>query len=576
MRIIIVGGVAGGASAATRARRLSEEAEIVVVERGPDISFANCGMPYYIGGEIENRDKLLVASPQLMKDRYNIEVRHLSRVEEIKPDLKKVRIVDLKTNESYWDTYDKLILSPGASPFVPPVPGIDLPGIYTLRNLQDMDRIKEAVTSATKRAVVIGGGFIGLELVENFHRLGIRTTLIERNPQLLPPFDREMTSSINETILAHEVELYLNDNVESFTETDDGLLLTLKSGAQLNAELVVVGVGVRPENKLALEAGLTTGDRGGIKVNEYMQTSNPDIYAVGDVVETKDFISETPAQVPLAGPANRQGRIAANHLFGHITPYRGTQGTAILRVFDKVAAITGASEKGLQRLGIDYEKIYLHPAQHVGYYPGASQMTIKVLFAPEASSSVDAEVNHKPYVAGQILGAQIVGGEGVDKKIDTLATCIQAGMTMYDLEELELAYSPQFGAAKDALNMAGFIGAGVLLGDHPVAHYEKLTSEKLTTDNPDQITLIDVRTPAEFEAGTIPNAVNIPLHDLRERLQENTNELPKDKPIYVFCQVGMRGYLATRILLMHNYDVYNLSGGYLTYKQYQEKQHSQA
>ena len=371
MKLLIVGGVAGGASAAARSRRLSEDAQIVLFERGPDVSFANCGLPYYVGGEIAEREKLLVTTPERLRSRFKLDVRTRSSVEAIDRTAKKVRVRDLASGREYEETYDKLILAPGAAPLRPPIPGIDLPGIFTLRNLQDVDRIKERVDQGVKQAVVVGAGFIGLELVENFVKRGIATTVVELQDQVLPPFDKEMTTPIVETLLAKGVTVLLGQSADGFEQAPDGLVVRLKSGQRLPAQLVILGVGVRPENKLAVDAGLEVGPRGGIRVNEHLQTSDPDIYAVGDAIEVKDVVSGDPTQVPLAGPANRQGRIAADNIFGRAVRYRGTQGTAIVGVFDRTAAMTGASEKALRRANRPFRKVYVHPTHHAGYYPGA-------------------------------------------------------------------------------------------------------------------------------------------------------------------------------------------------------------
>ncbi len=546
MKLIIVGGVAGGASAAARARRLSEDAQIVLLERGPDVSFANCGLPYYVGGQIVQRDKLLVVTPERLRERFALDVRVRSSVEAIDRSAKTIRVRDLASGREYDETYDKLILAPGAAPLRPPIPGIDLPGIYTLRNLQDMDRIRERVDQGVRQAVVVGAGFIGLELVENFVGRGIATTVVELQDQILPPFDKEMTTPIAEHLAAKGVSLLLGDLAEAFEQADNGLIVRLKSGRRLPAQLVILGVGVRPENRLAVEAGLEVGPRGGIRVNEHLQTSDPDIYAVGDAIEVRDFVLDAPTQVPLAGPANRQGRIAADHIFGRDARYRGTQGTAIVQVFEKTAAMTGASEKALQRAGRPYRKVYVHPAHHAGYYPGAEAMTLKLLFEPDT---------------GRVLGAQAVGGSGVDKRIDVLAVAIQASMTVYDLEEMELAYAPQFGSAKDPVNMAGFVAAGLLRGDHPQIDVTAIL-EKPLHERP---FLLDVRTPTEFVAGHIPGAVNVPVDELRSRLAE----LPRDRPIAAYCQVGQRGYLATRLLLQSGYQAANVGGGYKTFRLFQ-------
>lgn len=544
MKLLIVGGVAGGASAAARARRLSESAEIIVFERGPDVSFANCGLPYYVGGTIADRDKLLVTTSERLKSRFRLDVRTSSNVEKINRAAKTIVVREQASGRVYEESYDKLILAPGAAPMKPPIPGVDLPGILTLRNLQDVDRIKAAVDAGVRHVVVVGGGFIGLELVENFVHKGIPTTVVQSQDQLLSPYDKEMTAPLEQVLKEKGVTLLLNNTAEGFEQQSEGLMIHLKSGQHLTADLVVLGIGVRPENQLAIDAGLHVGPRGGIQVNDTLLTSDPDIYAVGDAIEVKDFGSGEPTQVPLAGPANRQGRIAAENVFGRSSRYRGTQGTAIIGFFGKTIAMTGASEKTLRFTNRSFRKIYVHPAHHAGYYPGAQPMTIKLLFDPKD---------------GLILGAQAVGGEGVDKRIDVLAVAIQARMTVFDLEEMELAYAPQFGSAKDPVNMAGFVASGLIRGDHPQTDVESL----LATASDQRPYLIDVRTPQEFSQGAIPGAVNIPVDDLRERLKE----LPANKPIAVYCQVGQRGYLATRILLQSGFtDVVNIGGGYKTYK----------
>jgi NADPH-dependent 2,4-dienoyl-CoA reductase/sulfur reductase-like enzyme/rhodanese-related sulfurtransferase len=543
MKLLIVGGVAGGASAAARGRRLSEDAHIILFERGPDVSFANCGLPYYIGGEITERNKLLVVTPERLQIRYKLDVRVRTSVEAIDRAAKKVRVRDLQSGREYEETYEKLILAPGAAPIRPPLPGIDLPGIFTLRNLQDMDRITSKLEQGVRQAVVIGAGFIGLELVESLVRRGVTTTVVELQDQVLPPFDKEMTTPLAEHLAAKGVSLLLGQSAEAFEQTPEGLVVRLKSGQQLPGQLIVLGVGVRPENKLAVDAGLEVGLRGGIRVNEHLQTSDPDIYAVGDAIEVKDFVTGEATQVPLAGPANRQGRIAADHILGKEARYRGTQGTAIVRVFEKTAALTGASEKVLRRVKRPYSKVYIHPTHHAGYYPGAEAMTLKLLFDPETA---------------KVLGAQAVGGAGVDKRIDVLAVAIQAGMTVFDLEEMELAYSPQYGSAKDPINMAGFVAAGLLRGEHPQVDVEAV----LVAPSGNHRFLLDVRTPQEFAAGHLPRAENIPLDDLRSRL----GKVPRDQGIAVYCQAGQRAYLATRILRQAGFDAVNVSGGYKTYR----------
>ena len=545
MKLVIVGGVAGGASAAARARRLSEDAEIVVFERGPDVSFANCGLPYYVGGEITPRDKLLVTTPQRLRERFRLDVRTRSSVESIDRAAKTVRVRDLDEGRDYDEPYDALILAPGAAPLRPPVPGVDSPLVLTLRNLGDVDRIKARVDAGAKRVVVVGAGFIGLELAENFVKRGMATTVVELQPQVLPPLDPEMAVPIVEALRSRGVDVILGDSADAFEAAGDGVTVKLKSGRAVAADLVILGVGVRPENALAVAAGLDVGPRGGIRVSDTMQTSDPSIWAVGDAVEIRDAVTGAAAQVPLAGPANRQGRIAADAILRPRSPrpggYRGTQGTAIVGVFDRVAAITGASEKVLSRANLPYRKVYVHPADHAGYYPGAEQMTLKLLFAADT---------------GRILGAQAVGGNGVDKRIDVIAVAIQAGMTVFDLEQMELCYAPQFGSAKDAVNMAGFVAAGLLRGDHPQADM----ATALDGPPDDRTTLLDVRTPKEFAEGHLPGAVNVPVDDLRARL----GELPRDRRILAYCQVGQRGYIATRILLQKGFDAANLGGGWKT------------
>ncbi len=539
MKLVIVGGVAGGASAAARARRLSEDADIVMFERGPDVSFANCGLPYHIGGVIPQRDRLLVTTPERLRERFRLDVRTRSEVEAIDRAKKTVRVRELNTGRVYEEGYDKLILAPGAAPIRPPIPGADLPNVFALRNLADTDRIKAVVDGGIERAVIVGAGFIGLELAENFVRRGVRTTILDLNKQVLAPFDPEMTAPLHAALREGGVEVLLGQSAEAIAAGTAGMAVTLTSGDTRSAQLVVLGVGVRPENKLAVQAGLEAGPRGGVRVNEYLQTTDPDIFAVGDAVETTDFGTGERTQVPLAGPANRQGRIAADNAFGRKAKYRGTQATAILGLFGHTAAMTGLSEKALKRLGRPYRKVYIHPAHHAGYYPGAEGMSLKVIFDPES---------------GRLLGAQGVGGAGVDKRIDVLAVAVQAGMTVFDLEEAELCYAPQFGSAKDPINMAGFVAGGLVRGDHPQIDWEAVAA----LPNP---LLLDVRTAKEFAESHIPGAVNVPVDELRGRLAE----LPKGRPVVAYCQVGQRGYLATRVLMHAGFDVRNLGGGYKTY-----------
>lgn len=536
MKIVIIGGVAGGASAAARARRLNEDAEIIVIERGAHPSFANCGMPYYVGGLIESRKKLLVAPVQMLRERHRLDVRTRNEVTRIDRDQKLVHIHDLETGNSYQENYDKLIIATGASPFRPALPGGDSDKILSLRDLTDADRMHSAATSGAKRAVIVGGGFIGVEVAENLVHRGITTTLVERNNQILTPWDAEMIRSLEQHIRDSGVNLLLGRSTTSFQETNDGLTINLDNGDSLEVDFAVMCIGVRPENKLAVEAGLDIGARGGVVVNTSMQTSDPDIYAVGDVVQVPCAVSDETVQIPLAGPANRQGRIAADHISGRNSKYRGTQGTSIVGAFGMAAAMTGLSEKVLRFRDNKFAKVYIHPSDHAGYYPGAQPMTLKLLFDPDS---------------GRILGAQGVGTNGVDKRIDVIAMAIQGDMTVYDLEESELCYAPQYGHAKDPVNMLGFVASGVLRGDQPVVHLDAVPGDGTTF-------LLDVRTPAEFEAGHIPGATNIPIEELRER----TDELPKETPIIAYCQVGQRGYLATRVLRQSGFEAYNLSGGY--------------
>ncbi len=545
MRIVIVGGVAAGASAAARARRLSEAAEIILLERGPDVSFANCGMPYYLGGEIADRDKLLVVKPELLAGRFRIDVRTRSEVVAIDRAQKIVQVRDLVHDRLYEIPYDKLILATGAEPLKPPIPGIDLPGVFTLRNLPDIDRIKAAIDRGPQYAVVVGAGFIGLEMVENLVRRGVATTVVELQDQVLPLLDPEMAVPIAEQLRMHGVKLRVDQSVAAIAPADGGLEIHLSSGERLSAQVVILGVGVRPESKLAVAAGLEVGPRGGVKIDAHQRTSDPDIYAAGDLVEVSCHVTGRPTQIPLAGPANRQGRIAADHIFGRESRFRGSQGTAIVRVFDLAAATTGLSEKTLRRAGVPFAKSYVHPNQHAGYFPGATPMTIKLLFAPSD---------------GKLLGAQVVGNEGVDNRINVLAVALQAGMTVFDLEEVELAYAPQFGSAKDAINMAGFVAANVLRGDCPQVYPEDLHAS--SPGDPLGPFLVDVRTPAEFAAGAIPGFVNIPLDDLRARIEE----IPTARKVVVTCQAGQRGYYATLILKHAGRDAANLAGGYILYK----------
>ncbi len=547
-RIIIVGGVAGGASAAARARRLSEEAEIIVFERGPHVSFANCGLPYYVGGEIGEESNLLLQTPASLHARFNLDVRVRSEVLSINREANRVKVRDLSSGREYEEDYDALVLAPGASPIKPPLPGIDGEGHFTVRNIPDVEGITTWLRQgAARNAVVVGGGYIGLEMAEQLRKRGLNVTLVEALPQLMAPLDPEMASWIAQELRANGVDLVLNDAVASFEEPQVGegaraSVVMLKSGRRIPADVVVLGLGVRPDAKLAKEAGVEIGATGGIRVNDRMQTSDPFIWAVGDAVEVRDVISGIPSVIPLAGPANRQGRIAADNIFGRGSRYQGTYGTAIVRVFKLAAACTGANEKCLRKAGIACHAVHLHPGSHAGYYPGAAPIALKLLFAPGT---------------GKLLGAQAVGPDGVDKRIDVLATALKGGMTVHDLAELELAYSPPFGSAKDPINLAGMAAQNVLAGDIALAQWHEVGAL-----DPKNTVLLDVRTDTERNAGFIPGSLHIPLHQLRNRL----GELPRDREIVVSCQSGQRSYFACRLLNQRGFRTRNLTGSYRTWK----------
>lgn len=544
-KILIVGGVAGGASAATRLRRLDEKAEIIMFERGPYISFANCGLPYYIGGTIKERGDLLLMTPEQFNKRFNVDVRINNEVIKIDRDNKLIEVKDLNSGNNYFEDYDKLILSPGAEPAKPLIEGIDSERVFTLRNVPDMDRIVECITKEkAKRAVLIGAGYIGLEMAENLRSRGMLVAVVEMTDQVMPVLDKEMANLLHQNLQEHSIALWLNDAVRNFRQTESRLFVGLKSGMELCCDFAILAIGVKPEVKLAKEAGLEIGSHLGIKVNEYLQTNDPDIYAIGDAVEIKDFVLGTPTLIPLAGPANKQGRMAADNICGKKRRYNGTLGTSILKLFDHTVAMTGISEKALKKTNIDYEKLYIHPANHVGYYPGAKQMHIKMLFS-------------KP--DGKILGAQIIGSDGVDRRIDIFAVAIRAGMTVFDLQELDLAYSPPYGSGKDAVNMAGFAASNILDGTVKVAHWNELDDDDF---------ILDVRTKKEFDGNDVPGAINIPVDELRNNLES----LPKDTVINVYCGVGIRSYLAVRILMQNGFNVRNIAGGYLTYLSFTDQQ----
>ena len=536
-KIIIVGGVAGGASAAARLRRLDEQAEIILLERDEHISFANCGLPYYIGETIQDRDKLLVQTPEAMHARFAIDVRVHSEVTAIQPG-KKTVLINSRDRGQYEENYDFLILSPGAKPIRPAIPGIDSRRIFTLRNIPDTDRIKAFVDQEnSRRAVVIGGGFIGVEMAENLKERGLDVSLAEAAPHILPPFDSDMAVLAERELRESGVQLFLGDGVTGFQEKADGITVTLQSGAAITADLVILAIGVAPETAFLQGSGIALGQRGHIIVNEHMATSQADIYAVGDAIEVTDFVSGQPTAIPLAGPANKQGRIAADNIAGIPSRFNGSQGTSILKVFSLTAAATGNNERTLQRLGAPYHVAVIHPNSHASYYPGALPLTLKLLFDD----------------AGRILGAQGVGIDGVDKRLDVIATVMRLKGTVADLTELELAYAPPYSSAKDPVNMVGFVAENILSGRSEVFTYEQLAA----FDRNETI-LLDVRTEEEFANGHLPGALNIPVDALRQRL----SELNKEKLILAYCQVGLRGYIASRILSQNGFRVKNMTGGY--------------
>ncbi|WP_214848118.1 CoA-disulfide reductase [Exiguobacterium sp. s193] len=541
MKTIIVGGVAGGATAAARLRRLDETAEIILLERGKEISFANCGLPYYIGDVIKDRNKLLVQTPEGMHARFNLDVRNLSEAIRINRELKTVTIRKVDTGEEYDETYDHLILSPGAKPMRPSIPGIEeATNIFTLRNIPDTDRMRQYVDeNRPAHAVVIGGGFIGLEMAENLVERGAKVTLVEMMDQVMAPVDPEMAAIVHEHLRAKGVELILSDGVARFEEA--GKRVVLASGKTIETEMNILSIGVMPESNLAAEAKLELGIKNTIKVDDTLRTSDPSIFAIGDAIEVKDYVTGEAMHVPLAWPANRQGRLVADIIAGRDVKYTGALGTAVAKVFDLTVASTGNNEKRLKQAGRRYEAVHLHPGSHAGYYPGASPISMKLLFDP---------------VDGTIYGAQAIGMTGVEKRIDVLATAIKGGLTVLDLPDLELSYAPPYSSAKDPVNMAGYIASNIVLGDSENVHWHEI----------DQIVaagglLLDVREPSENELGSIPGSVNISLPTLRASL----DELPKDQPIYVTCQVGLRGYVASQLLKQNGFDVKNLSGGYKTW-----------
>ena len=556
MKVIIIGGVAGGASCAARLRRMDEKAEIVMLERGPYVSYANCGLPYHVGGVIPNESSLLLSNEMMFKAMYNIDVLINNEAIDISPKDKTVKVRNTETGEVSTHAYDKLVLSPGAESVHPPLPGIDLPGIFHVRTVPDVHLINEFIEKGNPfltgmhkysgfqtlrpktRAVVVGGGFIGLETAENLVHRGFEVTLLQRGDQVLGPLDKENAQVVEGYMKKHGVNIILGDGAAAFKEgAEGGLDVETESGKIYHADVVILAIGVRPDTKLAKMAGLEIGERGGIRVDDQMHTSDPDIFAVGDAIEVKDFMTGEWSLVALAGPANRQGRIAADVIAGRDSHFRGTQGTAIIGLFDSTVAWTGVSEKTLKRLGdTDYEKIYIYPNSHAGYYPGAKPIAMKIIFRKSD---------------GTLLGAQALGLDGVDKRISVIAGMMQMGATIYDLEEAELCYAPQFGSAKDPVNFAGMVAADVLRNDMPIIHWEDAKDGYI----------LDVRQPFELAVENIPGATNIPLGQLRGRL----NELPKDKEIYILCRSAQRAYYATRILLQNGFKAKNISGGMISY-----------
>ncbi|MBN2504760.1 MAG: CoA-disulfide reductase [Bacilli bacterium] len=541
-KILIIGGVAGGASTATRLRRLDEKAKIIMLERGEHISFANCGLPYYIGGVISSRDALIVQTVEDMEAKYAIDVRTLAEVTNIDASNKKVTILNHKTNETYDETYDVLVISTGAYPVKPKIPGIDeAQTLFTLRNIPDTDKIKNYIDEKQpKHATVIGGGFIGLEMAENLHHLGLNITLVEMAEQVMASIDYEMAQIVHQHLIDKGIDLILKDGVKTFS--DSGHTVTLGSGKSISTDLIVFAIGVRPENQLAIKAGLKIGERGGILVDKHLKTSDPNIYALGDAVEVEDFVNHRQSLIPLAGPANKQGRIVANNICGIDEAFAGTLGTSVAKVFDYIVGSTGNNEKYLKSLNLDYRTIHIHPGSHAGYYPGASTLSLKILFDPKTE---------------KIYGAQAVGMEGVDKRIDVLATAIRANMKVTDLKDLELSYAPPFSSAKDPVNMLGFTAENII--NNLVDTFSWSEVEDLIKRGE---FILDVREPIENELGKIPGSINIPFQELRNRLKE----LPKNKTIYVYCQTGIRAYSSSRILAQNGFKAVNLDGGYKTYQ----------
>jgi len=538
-KVVIIGGVAAGASAAARLRRLDEKAEIILFEKGEYISFANCGLPYYVGGVISQRQNLLLLSPQDMQKRFNIQVRIWSEVTRIFPQQKTVTVHNLLSGETYQESYDYLILAPGSVPAAPPLEGLDKLNVFTVRNIPDSEIIRDYVQKTNPtRAVVVGGGFIGLEMADMLNYLGLDVTIVEASAQVMPPLDPEMASFMHRYIRNNDIELLLNRKAVRLEGNEQVHQVVLDDNSAIATDMVVLGVGVKPETSLAREAGLAIGSSGGILVNEYLQTSDPFIYAGGDAIQIQDFQTGQEMLLPLAGPANRQGWIIANNICGRRMTYKGAQGTAIVKFGNMTAAVTGLNEKRLRSLGWPYLAIHTHPNSHAAYYPRAMPMTIKLLFTPQE---------------GKLLGAQIVGYDGVDKRIDVLATALRAGMTVFDLQELELAYAPPFSSAKDPVNMTGYAAANLVNGDVEIIHWPEVPARVAQG-----AFLLDVRTPKEVSQGRVPDSYHIPLNEIRQRL----DEIPADKEILIYCHSGLRSYIAARMLKQLDYRVINISGGY--------------
>lgn len=543
MKVLIVGGVAGGASAAARLRRLDEKAEIIMFERGEYISFANCGLPYYIGGEINKKSALTLQTPQSFNSRFNVDVRVWNEVTAIDAEKKQVTVHNVQTGEDYTESYDELILSPGAAPLVPKMDGVDDPRVFTLRNIPDTVKIRDYVEEEfPESAVVVGGGYIGVEMAENLKKAGLNVTIVELADHVIAPLDGDMAAEVHRYLRDQGVELMLGKAVQSMEDKGGKLTLHLSEG-EIETDMVILSVGVRPDTALAQSAGLELNPKGAIVVNEHMQTSKEHIYAVGDAIEIVDFVTGKKGYVPLAGPANKQGRIAADNICGIKSSYKNTLGSSVLKIFDMTVAMTGVNERTAQAAGLDYDKVYTYSQSHASYYPGGHGISIKTLYEKGT---------------GKILGAQLVGYDGVDKRCDVIATAIRAGMTAYDLTELELCYAPPFGSAKDPVNFVGYVIENTLTGK--VKNFFWNDVEKLPRDG--SVTLLDVRTPSEREVGHIPGFIHIPLDELRQR----AGELPQDKPVYIHCHSGLRSYLACRMLTGLGYDCYNLSGGWRFYE----------